>query len=282
MSLAFHQIREASSRWTLKQGSYAPAKALCILREMSSTRDHQALFKALQKLDTAAICDADKVVLAKNSNAGNRGYKGIRLMNQRIRPINVEKEESPHRIMVGLARTVQCTKRNDFLAVFRGVMEAQAGDVLIVDTNKSDRAVAGELFCLQAAQKRVHGVVVDGPVRDSFYVKRMLPEQVRCYSSSITPYSGSTQSPGKTQVTVKCGDVLVNPGDIICGDNDGIVVADVATLEALLPDAQAIYESEAKIKARLLAGESLNLMTNFEDYLRARLAGEPSSLEFKV
>jgi len=183
--------------------------------------------------------------------------------------------------MVGVARTVKCTKRNDFLAVLRGLMEAQdENEVLIVDTSDSNRAVAGELFCTQAEQKGLSGIVVDGPVRDTQAIQQLT--WMRCYASSVTPYAGTTLSPGQMQTSVVCGGIRIQPGEIVVGDNDGIIVASSATFKELLPHAKAIQEAEAKIHARLLEGENLSSMTNYEEHLKAWLALEPSSLEFRI
>ena len=243
----------------------------------------EPLFQALRALDTAAICDADKGMFSKsnNENTGDYTYKGIKLLHPSMRPINPS-IAADNRVMVGVARTVQCAQRNDFLAVLRGLMEAQAGDVLMVDTCGSDRAVAGELFALQARQKGLCGIVVDGPVRDTVHVQELLASQIRMYSTSITPYSGDIQSPGSVSVPISCGGVMVEPNDIIMGDNDGVLAADIDTLERLLPDAVTIFEIEAKVKERLMNGESLASMTNYEEHIAARLQGEPSSLGFNV
>jgi len=235
----------------------------------------------LQALDTAAICDADKGMFAKVDN-----YKGIKLLNFSIRPVNPAGMHQTNAVMVGTAKTVQCTQRNDFLAVLRGLMEAQAGDVLMVDSCGSDRAVAGELFCLQALQRGISGIVVDGPVRDTIHIQQR-PEvsshtKIRIYSTSITPYSGTIQSPGSTNVPIQCGGVRIESNDIIIGDNDGVLAADAETLQQLLPDAQAIFDLESKVKSRLLKGDSLADMSNLERHIAARLEGTQSSLVFKV
>lgn len=261
----------------------------------------EPLLQALRALDTAAICDADKGMFSKQKNA-NQAYKGIKLLHPSLRPINNpnkstaggggEISENSGVPMVGLAKTVQCTKRNDFLAVLRGLMEAETEKsdvVLVVDTCGSDRAVAGELFCLQAIQKGLAGIVVDGPVRDTIHIQK-LPlmctqrNGFRMYATSRTPYSGSIQSPGSIDVSITLsGGIIVEPTDIIVGDNDGVLAADVDTLEQLLPDAQAIFNFEAKVKKELLEGrESLASMTNYAEHLAARLDGKPSSLAFKV
>lgn len=233
------------------------------------------VLQALRQLDTAAICDADKIVISQLDDGET--YNGIKLLQPNMRPIN---GQSAKHVMVGTAKTAQCTQRNDFLAVLRGLMEAEKGDILMVDTCDSDRAVAGELFCLQAIQKELGGIIINGPVRDTVWIQEL--STVRCYSTSVTPYSGATQSPGTIDVPITCGGVTVDPGDIVVGDNDGVVVASLQTFETVLPVAKALCDGEAKIKEGMLKGRSLKVLTNYEEHIAARLAGNASSLGFTV
>ena len=260
-----------STRAALSKNAWPPLRRVAhAQRRCVSDKAH--LLQALRRLDTAAICDADKIMLSQDAS-----YGGVRRMDSNMRPVN---SQSAKHVMVGFAKTVQCTQRNDFLAVLRGLMEAKKDDVLLVDTCNSDRAVAGELFCLQAIQKGVSGIILDGPVRDTVFVQELSP--IRVYATSITPYAGATQSPGNIGAPIACGGLRVDQGEIVVGDIDGIVVAYAETFEALLPKAQEIYELEANIKERLLKGENLASLTNYEEHLAARFDKKLSSLEFKV
>jgi len=82
---------------------------------------------------------------------------------------------------------------------------------------------------------------------------------------------------------VQVGGVTVNPGDIVFGDADGIVTADVATLQELLPLAQAIVQTETVVRQRLeTGGASLERLTNYEEHLAARFRRQESKLEFRL
>ena len=100
--------------------------------------------KELRLLDTASLCDADK------SLRGSNDYQPLKLLDSIIRPMN----QCGHRVMAGVARTVQCTEANDFLAVLRGLQEACQDEVLVVNTLSSNRAVAGELFCVVFIERK--------------------------------------------------------------------------------------------------------------------------------
>lgn len=185
-------------------------------------------------------------------------------------------------IMAGLARTVQCTRRNDILAVLRGLVEAEKDEVLVVNTSDSTNAVSGELFATEALRRGVLGIVVDGPIRDSNRLRQLVGDKLRIFATCVTSYAGTEQSPGNVQIPVVCGGVSVYPGDIVVGDDDGIIVGSADTFTKLLPVAQRIYDMETKIQQRLLEGKSLESLTNCRDHIEARLAKEESSLEFRL
>jgi 4-hydroxy-4-methyl-2-oxoglutarate aldolase len=231
------------------------------------------LLKELRGLDTACLCDADKSLLAAPET--NVGYEGLKLLERSIHPLN----SCDHKIIAGVTRTVQCTEPNDFLAVLRGLDEAQQDEILVVNTMSSHRAVAGELFCAEAERKGLCGIVVDGPMRDTAYLESF---SVRCFASSVSPYSGTIQSVGKMQVDITCGGVPVSPGDILVGDDDGIVVASLNSFQMLLPVAKTIHDAEEKIRKCVSDGIELVSLTNFKEHLDLRLAGKPSALEFRV
>jgi regulator of RNase E activity RraA len=261
---------------TTKRGRATIAVSRLKWRYMSSSTANASLnelLKELRCLDTACLCDADKSLL--EAPEVNVGYEGLKLLERSIRPLN----SCDHKIMAGVTRTVQCAKPNDFLAVLRGLDEAQQDEILVVNTMSSHRAVAGELFCAEAERKGLGGIVVDGPMRDTAYLESF---SVRCFASSISPYSGTIQSVGTMQVTITCGGVAVSPGEILVGDDDGIVVASLKSFQVLLPVAKAIHDAEEKIRKSISDGTDLVSLTNFKEHLDLRLAGKSSALEFRV
>jgi regulator of RNase E activity RraA len=81
------------------------------------------------------------------------------------------------------------------------------------------------------------------------------------------------------QVPVRCGGVLVHPGDIVFGDGDGVVVASPQELERILPAAEAVQAAEAAVLERMAGGESLFQHLNFEQHYRRISGGEASDLQ---
>ncbi|MBK6658720.1 MAG: RraA family protein [Proteobacteria bacterium] len=214
------------------------------------------LRQALLELDCASLADADKA---------------LRVMDVGLRAINTGVK------LVGVARTVRC--HEDFLAVIRALDAAVPGEVLVVDTQGSSRAVVGELFSMEAARRGLAGIIVDGPVRDVSTLRKLaLP----VYARGLCPMSGTIRELGALQVPVVCGGVAVKPGDIVMGDDDGLIVASAAEFRALLPAARAIEARETVVRARLDAGHDLIAMITLAEHVDALQRGEPSKLAFKL
>mmetsp|Transcript_723 Transcript_723/g.1530 ORF Transcript_723/g.1530 Transcript_723/m.1530 type:complete len:311 (-) Transcript_723:227-1159(-) len=263
---------------------------------------HSSLLRDLRELDTSSLCDAHK---ATKADSDPESSIQIHLMNGTIRPMNhLAPQHNNGRVvsttMAGVARVVSFTEPNDFLPVMRALaLEAEADEVLVVDTKSSTRAVAGEIFVNEAGRKGLAGIVIDGPIRDTAHLdtshrcadhgtgeSNPSAPAVRIYATGVTPYSGTTQSPGDMQpAVVSCGGVDVRPGDIVVGDNDGVLVGEADAFSKLVPVAQNIQHIESELIAEIASpegGRSLASMTNLEEHVRHRLEGKSSNLEFRI
>lgn len=237
----------------------------------------QDVTKRLQALASGPLCDADKshrLVASTSDDPDVRAYQGLSLMcpDMKLRSTSHNRQ-----VMIGVARTVQLTRPNDFLAVLHALSLVQAGDVLVVNTSGSNRAVAGSLFTTEAARRGCRGLVVDGPIRDV--------DDLACptYSTMVTPYAGTVQQPGEgiDVTSVMCGGVTVNPGDIVFGDSDGVLVGSAETFATCLPDAENIVAVEKQLMKGMEMGVSLHKMTNFDEHFARRKEGLASKMEFR-
>lgn len=216
----------------------------------------------LLQLDTACVCDA-----AKQQDLTG---KGLQVLDAAIRPLQTGRK------LVGRAYTVSCYE--DFLTVIYALRQAEAGDVLMVDGQNGRRALAGGLFTAEAARKGLAGIVIDGACRDRADIQQVgLP----VYARLTNPLAGTTSQFFSVQQPIVCGGVTVSPGQLVFGDDDGLVVAETAVFIQLIPLAEVIQATEAKLSAAMAQGTSLVDMMNLDDHLAKVRAGESSQLQFK-
>jgi 4-hydroxy-4-methyl-2-oxoglutarate aldolase len=179
--------------------------------------------------------------------------------------------------MAGPAFTVLA--EDDHLPVMSALAEAKPGDVLVVATHGGTRAVYGELFATEARRRGLAGIVADGYCRDLRGLREIgLP----VYARGTTPRSGTVVSRAPLGATVACGGVEVSPGDIVFGDDDGLLIATAERIAAALDTAELIVRSERAILAAQARGESLHDLTNHAEHVGALDSGESSALAFRV
>lgn len=137
---------------------------------------------------------------------------------------------------------------------------AQAGDVIVVDAaGETETSIWGGLMSGLCKMKGVAGAVIDGGMRDTdetrdigfpIYSKSIVPR------STHTPYSGRME-PIEVNVTIQCAGVVVNPGDIVVGDEIGIVVVPIDGAEEVLAAARELAEKEEQARQKIRAGKTL-------------------------
>lgn len=121
----------------------------------------------------------------------------------------------------GEAHTV-LTAHGDNLGIHQALAQVRPGQVLVVDGGGYEaRAVIGDLVAEKARALQVAALVIDGAVRD---VLDLAEVGVPVYARSVIPAGPWKNGPYKLQTPVVIGNVVVNPGDIIVGDADGLAV----------------------------------------------------------
>jgi len=165
----------------------------------------------IERPPTSLVEGFKKVSTPDVSDAMNR----FGAMNPKIKPLATPMK------MVGPALTVR-TRPVDNLMVHYATHIAQPGDVLVVDAGGiEDHSIWGGQMTHTARKKGLAGVVIDGAVRDSAEIRRM---GYPVFARAISPMDGHKDGPGEVNVIIQCGGVQVKPGDIILGDDDGVVV----------------------------------------------------------
>lgn len=188
------------------------------------------MYKELSKFSAATICEA----------LGNKGY-----LPSAIKPIAQSMK------ICGPAYTVQTMPRDNVL-LHRAYAYAQAGDVLIANCSGFYEAgYWGDLMSLGAKTKGISGLVIDACVRDADDIEAM---GFPVFSRGLCIRGTSNHGDGTLNEPIIIGEVLINPGDIVVGDRDGVVIVPQNKIEETIEKAMAREAKEERTRAELRKG----------------------------
>lgn len=198
------------------------------------------ILEAPSRLDAALVARFRGLAAANVADAMGR----FNAMDARIRA-------RTGRPLSGVAVTVQC-RPADNLMVHKAIELAQPGDIVVVSTcGNADNAVFGGLMCHTAAAKKLGGIVVDGAIRDIGDLDRL---EFPAFSAYVAAGSCDKDGPGEVNIPIACGGVVVCPGDIVVGDEDGVAVVPRAQAEAVLEGVAALVTREKKRIVEIAGG----------------------------
>ncbi len=161
-------------------------------------------------------------------------------MSPRIKLVSKPKAQ----MMMGPAYTVKC-RAGDNLTLHAALNFCNEGDVLVVSNEEdSTRALMGEVMMAYLKEtKKVAGIVLDGPIRD---IDEIGNWDFPVYCTGTTPGGPYKEGPGEINVPISCGEISVNPGDIILADPDGVIVIPRKDAAVVLKDAQKFQAADEK------------------------------------
>jgi RraA family protein len=153
--------------------------------------------------------------------------------------------------LVGAAFTVR-TRPGDNLAIHKALELVGPGDVIVVDGGGDEtRALIGEIMLNIAQYRGAVGYVIDGAIRDSGAIAESnFPVFARA-AIHRGPYKSG---PGEINVPVSIGGTVIAPGDIVVGDDDGVVSFPQAIAQKLLEAVKAQIAREAETIAAIREG----------------------------
>lgn len=153
--------------------------------------------------------------------------------------------------MCGRAITVRI-RPGDNLMVHAAMLLAEPGDVIVIDGGGDiATAVIGGLMRTTAIARELGGFVIDGALRD---VAEWAEGGLPVYARGHTHRGPSKDGPGEVNVPIACAGLSVQPGDLVLGDADGVVIIPTAEAERILPLCHAHADKEAKIRANNATG----------------------------
>ncbi len=218
----------------------------------------QAVLDGLRGVSTATLAS----LLRK------RGLNGLTLDGLR--------STRPGTPMAGYARTLRYLPlREDLLTRYAGmnaqkraIEEIRPGEVLVIEARGDLSAgTIGDILALRAQVRGAAGIVTDGAIRDSAALARLA---IPAYHAAVHPaVLGRRHVPWESGVAVACAGVTIQPGDILVGDADGVVVVPPGIAAEVLADAREQERQEEFIAARIAEGESIDGLYPLGDAHRA-------------
>jgi 4-hydroxy-4-methyl-2-oxoglutarate aldolase len=152
--------------------------------------------------------------------------------------------------IVGSALTVWC-HGGDNLMLHKALSLAIPGDIVVMNTQNSSNSGFGELVATSAAKIGVHGVIVDGTVRDAEAFEAL---KLPVYARGLCPNGCHKDGTGEVGAIVACGGVAVRPGDILIADRDGVAVVPLDDAAEVAKMAEDQIAREKKRLAEIAKG----------------------------
>ena len=182
-----------------------------------------------------------------------------RLMGTAMRPLLAGKS------FVGPAVTAYCTP-GDNLMMHAALYYAEKGDVLVISNGGVPYgALWGGNATVQAVHRGVAALVIDGPARD---IAQVRDGDFGVWATSHTVSKPGKEAPGSVNTPITCAGVRVNPGDIVVGDEDSVIVIDPKDVERLVKAARARIERDRVMQEKIATGSTLFEHLHGDEQLR--------------
>lgn len=195
-----------------------------------------------RKVDDGVVSKFKAIAVANVSDAMGRMSHG----GARLRPMHAGG------VLAGAALTVK-QRPGDNLMVHAALNRAMPGDVLVIDAGGDlTNAIMGELMLSHAQHIGLAGVVINGAVRDYAWIRA---NSFPVYAAGVTHRGPYKDGPGEVNVAIALDGMVVQPGDLIIGDDDGVMCVPFDQTEAVYAAANKKQQDEVKTMERIRAGK---------------------------
>ncbi len=155
--------------------------------------------------------------------------------------------------LAGRALTVR-TRPGDNLLIHKALDMAEPGDVIVVDAGGDlTNALIGELMVAYAKKKGVAGFVLNGAIRDYYSISQ---DDFPIFAAGVTHRGPYKDGPGEVNVPIAMGSLVIEPGDLILGDEDGVVGVPIDAVDVVYQAAHAKHLAEAAQLEAISAGKN--------------------------
>lgn len=199
--------------------------------------------KRRQKASTEMVAAFRRLPVANISDSMSRMTAG----GARLRPMHGAG------VMCGPALTVK-TRPGDNLMLHKALDLAEPGDVVVCDAGGDlSNALIGEMMTAHAIKRGIAGVVINGAIRDAGAIRA---GTFPVFAAGVTHRGPYKDGPGEINVPIAIDGMVINPGDLIIGDDDGFVAVPFAALAEVLKATETKHQAEDKQLAEIRAGTS--------------------------
>ena len=202
-------------------------------------------FRILERKKKVALDIAKEFLTLTVANVSDSMWR-LTAGGSRLRPMHKSGQ------MAGPALTVK-SRPGDNLMLHKAIDMAEPGDIIVCDAGGDlTNSLMGELMLAHAIKRGVGGFVLDGAVRD---VEAFLEVNLPVFAAGVSHRGPYKDGPGEINVSVAIDGMVIEPGDLVIGDWDGVLSIPLDDVESILKKTNEKQAAEAVDMAKIEAGE---------------------------
>ena len=202
-------------------------------------------FRILERKKKVALNIAKEFLTLPVANVSDSMWR-LTAGGSRLRPMHKPGQ------MAGPALTVK-SRPGDNLMLHKAIDMAEPGDIIVCDAGGDlTNSLMGELMLAHAIKRGVGGFVLDGAVRD---VEAFLDVNLPVFAAGVSHRGPYKDGPGEINVSVAIDGMVIEPGDLVIGDWDGVLSIPLDDVESILKKTNEKQAAEAVDMAKIEAGE---------------------------